>query len=128
LDKELLKFAERAGDVLVEFSRQEKKNLKAPDEAAKDFLEKGKNLKSIEAKFMTNSIDVLYNYLKYKYPREAGSEKAEKLITILKGLADKEDEDSLNKTKLVHQQLVAEMQNVENRIKGKNPDYKKKFS
>ncbi len=127
MEEDIKKYAERAGDVLVKFFNQEKSKLKSPDEAAKDLIESEKNLKSIESKFLSNSVDILYNYIKFKYPDEGFSENAEKLIAILKGISGKDDKETLKKTKLVYQQFVAEMQVVEDNIQAKHPEYKKKF-
>lgn len=127
MEEDIKKYAERAGDVLVEFFNREKSNLKPPEEAAKELVESEKNLKSIESEFLSNSVDILYNYIKYKYPDEGFSENAEKLIAILKGISGKDDEETLKKTKLVYRQFVAEMQVVEDNIQAKHPEYKKKF-
>ena len=127
MEDDLLKYAERAGDILADFSKQQKANLKPPEEAAKELLESEKNLKTIESKFLANSIDILYDYIKFKYPKESVSENAEKLMTILKALSGKEDDESIVQSKSIYQQLVNEMQIIEDRIQKKNPDYKKKF-
>lgn len=127
LDDDLKKYAERAGEILLEFSNQERSNLKPPEEAAKELIESEKNIKSIEAKFNVNSMDILYHYIRSKYPEQGKSERVEKLITILKVLSDKEDDKSIKEAKAVYQQLIEEMKKVEDQIVKKNPEYKRKF-
>ncbi|MBU1078714.1 MAG: hypothetical protein KKH98_15550 [Spirochaetes bacterium] len=128
MEDDIKKYAERAGDILAEFTKAEKSKLKSPEDAAKDLLESEKNLKTIEAKFNVNSMDILYTYIKKKYPEEGSSEKIEKLIKILKMFTDKEDERSLAESKAVYQQLMMEMQSLEENIKSNNPGYQKRIT
>lgn len=128
LEEDVKKYAERAAQVLLEFSRHERSNLKPPEEAAKELIESEKNLKSVEAKFNVNSMDILYNYMKVKYPAFGVSKKVEKLIKILKALSDKDNGKSRKEGKAVYKQLIVEMRKVEDNIKANNPDYQKKIT
>ena len=129
MEEDLIKYAERAGDVLVEFSKQQQKiKLKPPDEAAKELLESEKNIKSVESRFLANSVDVLFNYIKLKFPNESTSKSAEKLLTILKSISGKDDKESIEKSRIIYQQLILEMQKIEDKIQAKHPEYKKKFT
>ena len=130
MEEDLVKFAERAGDVLVEFSKQQQAKLKPPEEAAKDLLESEKNIKSVESIFLSNSVDILYNYILMKFPDEAASnsKNVEKLLVILKGISGKEDKDSTEKSRIVYKQLIIEMQKIEDKIQANHPEYQKKIT
>jgi len=128
MEEDLKQYIERATDILVEFSKKEKDHLKPPEQAAKELLESEKNLKTVESKFQTNSIDVVYHYLKEKYPEEAANDNVEKMLTVLKSIAGKEDKKSLDKIRLVYTQLIAEMKTIEDRIQSQYPEYIKKFN
>lgn len=128
MEDDIKKYVERAADLLAKVSKQQKSNLKSPEEAAKELIESKKNLKTIKSKFQTNSIDILYNYIKSKYPDDGTSENAEKLIEILKRFSVREDEKAIQELELVYQQLILEMQKIENKIQASHPEYKKKFT
>lgn len=124
---ELDKYIERAADVLIAFANKEKQNLPSTDDAAKVLLQSKEDLHSVEVKFSVNSIDIIYQHLKNKYPDIAASEKVDKLLKLLKSLSDKEDADSLSKAKLVYSQLYLEVQYLENKISAEHPEYKHKL-
>ena len=128
LEENLKKYAERAADVLAEFQKHEKSNLKSPEEAAEEMLESEKDLKSIEGKFNLNSMDILYNYIKVKYPKDGSSHKVEKLLNILKVFSEKKDEKSVAESKAVYQQLVLEIKKLEDDIIKTHSEYQRKFT
>ncbi|MDD5065824.1 MAG: hypothetical protein PHF84_02130 [bacterium] len=125
--EDLSKFIERATDVLAKFAEREKAGLPKPEEAAKMLLESEKNLQAIESRFNVNRLEIMYQYLKMKYPDAAISDTAEKLIKILKVLSEKEDRESAAKTHLIHEQLILELKKIEDKVLAQFPDYQRKF-
>lgn len=127
MNEDIKKYVDRAADVLGAFVEKEKKNLLKPEDAAKLLIESEKNLKSIESKFNVNRVEILFQYIKTKYPDLVISEKIIKLIQLLKGLSQMPDPESLLKAEQIYQQLILEMRQVEDQIKLQHPEYQRKF-
>lgn len=127
MPEDLNKFIERATDVLAEFAQKEKAGLPKPDEAARVLLESEKNIPSIESKFNANRLEIIYSYLKFKYPEAVSSENAEKLIRILRALSGKEDASSVSKMNLAYHQLLLELKKIEDGLTERFPGYQKKL-
>ena len=127
MNEDIKKYVDRAADVLGAFVEKEKKNLLKPEDAAKLLIESEKNLKSIESKFNVNRVEILFQYIKTKYPDLVISEKIIKLIQLLKGLSQMPDSESLLKAEQIYQQLILEMRQVEDQIKLQHPEYQRKF-
>jgi hypothetical protein len=125
--EDLSKFIERATEVLAKFAEKEKADLPKPEEAARMLLESEKNLGAIESRFNVNRLEIMYSYLKFKHPDLAVSEKADKLLKILKALAEKEDEESRARSSLVYDQLLLELKGIEDTVLSRFPEYQKKL-
>ncbi len=121
------KYAQRAGEVLAEIFNDNQQRLKPPEEAAKELLESEKDINKIESQFNLNSIEILYKYLREKYPVETQNQKLVSLIGELKTLSSKNDNISTSKAKLIYLQIINIFRTIEAEIVKKHPEYTKKF-
>lgn len=128
MPEDLDKFIERATDVLAKFAEREKAGLPKPEDAARLLLESEKNLPSIESKFNANRLEIIYGYLKFKYPEAVSSDNADKLIRILRALSGKEDASSVSKMNLAYHQLLLELKKIEDGLAERFPGYRKKLA
>ena len=125
--EESKQYAQRAGEVLAAIFDDNKKTLKPAEEAAKDLLESEKNLEKIESQFNLNSIEIMYKYMREKYPVETQNSKLISLINEMKKLNNANDTVSISKSKIIYLQIIKLFREIEDKIKEKHPDYTKKF-
>ncbi len=125
--EESKQYAHRAGEVLAAIFDDNKKRLKPVDDAAKELIESEKDLSKVESQFNLNSIEIIYKYMREKYPIEAQNKTLISLITELKNLTTQSNDIAVSKSKIIYLQIVKAFRKIEDKIAEKHPNYKKKF-